>query len=344
MKLNILLLLASASLLANSRLVDRIRYRLEDNNVEEMEFVNFIATYGRRFGTKAEYLYRLNIFTDKYRLIQEHNSDSANKYKLGVNKFMDFSDDEWENLLTYREEVVDEERVVGADMEVLASAPETHDWREYGALTEVKDQASCGACWAFTAAETLESAHFLKTGELHILSEQQLVDCSKEYGNMGCFGGLFKNAFAYMVDYPLMLEADYPYEAKSIGTSCRYDSTKGVVQASGYHFVQPKSPDALLTNVLRQPLSVGIQANTAYFQLYKEGILDDEKCGGDNIDHAVQLIGYGYDSELEEPYWLFRNQWGTGWGEEGFFRVLRDTVEGGTGICGIQKRILFPDA
>ena len=71
------------------------------------------------------------------------------------------------------------------------------DWRNEGAVNPVKDQGICGSCWAFAAASTLESGHYLHTGELLNLSEQQFVDCADgDYGNLGCDGGL--PAFAYL--------------------------------------------------------------------------------------------------------------------------------------------------
>ena len=62
-------------------------------------------------------------------------------------------------------------------------------------------------------------------------------------------------------------------------------------------------------------ISVAIQANKAVFQNYKEGIFDDDACGGSNLDHAVNLVGWGVDIAENVEYWILRNSWNTSWGE-----------------------------
>ena len=121
--------------------------------------------------------------------------------------------------------------------------PASVDWVTDGAVTPVKNQGSCGSCWAFSTTGSIEGANFVNNGKLVSLSEQQLVDCSKRYGNMGCNGGLMDNAFKYTEDYDLETESAYPYTG--VGASCAYASIKGVVGTKSYVDVTPNTPSAL---------------------------------------------------------------------------------------------------
>ena len=88
----------------------------------------------------------------------------------------------------------------------------------------------------------------------------------------------------------------------------------------------------------QRPISVSLEADKTVFQQYTSGIFDSSSCG-DTLDHATLLVGYGSENGTE--YWIMKNSWGTGWGEDGYMRL--QIVPGGKGICGIQIEPLYPE-
>lgn len=91
--------------------------------------------------------------------------------------------------------------------------PESFNWVDQGKVTPVKDQGTCGSCWSFSTTGSIESAYWIQKGKEVLLSEQQIIDCSLDYGNNGCSGGLVEYAYHYASDVALETEAEYPYKA-----------------------------------------------------------------------------------------------------------------------------------
>jgi len=79
----------------------------------------------------------------------------------------------------------------------------TRDWRSQGGVNGVKNQGSCGSCWAFGATAGTEHAHWRASRQLLNLSEQQLVDCDTR--SHGCNGGFHTSAWEYLKSHPQML-------------------------------------------------------------------------------------------------------------------------------------------
>jgi len=161
------------------------------------------------------------------------------------------------------------------------------DWRTKGAVNAVQDQGQCGSCWAFSSTAAMEGAHFLKTGKLIKLAEQELVDCDTQ--SSGCNGGLETWAFEYAKKSGMELGSVYPYKATA-GT-CKFSKTKALVNVNSYTAVPKKSVAQLKAAVDVQPTCVSVEADTD-FQFYKSGILNSKTCGT-NLDHAVTAVGYG---------------------------------------------------
>ena len=205
-------------------------------------------------------------------------------------------------------------------------------------VTPIKNQGQCGSCWSFSATGAIEGI-YAKTNKLTNFSEQQLIDCSVLYGNLGCNGGLMDNAFEYATDHYMCSEENIPYEAKTDKTLNECYNCNAVVELKGCVDVPTNNQTALKIAVSRQPVSVAIEADTILFDDYEGGIISSSSCGT-TLDHGVLIIGYG--SENGEDYWLLKNSWGTSWGEKGFFRIKRDDDEEGPGICGIASTASYP--
>lgn len=208
------------------------------------------------------------------------------------------------------------------------------DWRDDGAVTEIKDQLNCASCWAFSATGALESHFFIKKRFLKSLSEQQLMDCTIHLGNKGCNKGFYTKAFSYTQSEGIRGESEYPYEAKD--NTCRAASTD--LKNIHHRNVTAKN-ERELKEVVRNigPVSIAIDA-TGYFQsLGAHGVYYNPKCT-QKPTHAVLVIGYGYDKRLDMAYWLVKNSFGTTWGNDGYFKIARYR----NNHCGLANFPAYP--
>lgn len=110
------------------------------------------------------------------------------------------------------------------------------DWRTKGAVNSIQDQKRCGGCWAFSAVAAMEGAHFIKTGKLLKLSEQQCIECASRA--FGCRGGYPSDCFDYAELDNMDLEVDYPFTGyddscwSKAGGPVRVTTFKGVTRNS----------------------------------------------------------------------------------------------------------------
>lgn len=225
------------------------------------------------------------------------------------------------------------------------SLPKSVDWRKSGAVTPVKDQQNCGACWAFSALAALESHVFIKhTGPLKSLSVQNLVDCSSvvasnySYANFGCSGGIVDDAFRYIQDNGgIATEESYPYEAND--RLCRFNrSINANVTVKGFKDIPVGDERKLMEAIATVgPVAVAIHASHESLHHYQTGVFHEPKCVPEKIDHGVLAVGYGTD-ESGQDYYIIKNSWSAEWGEKGFIRLLRNNKN----HCGIAMQASFP--
>ena len=278
-----------------------------------MSFSTYKQTYGLTFDSAFEEKYRERVFAENVAKIEAHNAGD-NTYEMGINQFTHLTQEEFAE--TYLGTVVPKSDVV-VD-ESFVSVADTN-WVSAGAVTGVKNQGSCGSCWAFSATGALESWWKLSHGSLPSLSEQQLVDCSGSYGNNACNGGLMDNAFKFSRDHGLTTEAAYPY--KGVKQTCQTSS--GSYKNSGYTDVSGCTN--LANAITGRPLSIAVDAGN--WSPYKSGVFSN--CGT-SLNHGVLLVG------ITDQYWLVKNSWGTGWGESGYIRLNRGNT------CGLCNQPSYP--
>ena len=212
------------------------------------------------------------------------------------------------------------------------------NWTAKGAVTPVGNQLQCGSCWAFSATGALEGQHFIKTGKLVSLSEQNLMDCTynSKYNNNGCNGGFMKSSFQYIKDNGgIDTEASYPYTAKD--NKCRYNTSNIGATCTGYKTIPSKDEQALMQAVQSVgPVSAAVDGEHSSFSMYKSGIYYEPACSETNVNHSPLVVGFG--TVDGKDYWLLKNSWGTGWGMNGYMMMARNRNNN----CGIATLASYP--
>ena len=307
-------------------------------------YESWLVKHGKVYNALGEKESRFEIFKDNLRFVESHNSLEGQTYKLGLTKFADLTNEEYRSMVLGTKArksngllsgVKKSNRYAFRESDEL---PESVDWREKGAVNQVKDQGQCGSCWAFSTVGAVEGINQIVTGDLISLSEQELVDCDKGY-NMGCNGGIMDNAFEFIIQNGgIDTEEDYPYRAKDNTCDINRKNAK-VVSIDGYEDVPENDEKALKKAAAHQPISVAIEAGGRAFQLYQSGVFTG-LCGTD-LDHGVVLVGYGTENGTD--YWIVRNSWGPSWGESGYIKLERNVVvANNTGKCGIAMMASYP--
>jgi C1A family cysteine protease len=201
----------------------------------------------------------------------------------------------------------------------LTALPGSFNWCDHNGCTPVKNQGSCGSCWAFATAGPLESLIKINDGITADLSEQYLVSCNAD--GWGCDGGFWAHDYhqwkmaAGETEAGAVLESKFPYEAQD--TTCNPPHPKAY-RIDSWQYVCPDCTPT--TAQIKQaiyahgPLSVSVCVNDA-FQSYNGGVFSGPGCS--DLNHGVVLVGWNDD----DGCWILRNSWGSAWGEGGYMRI-----------------------
>jgi C1A family cysteine protease len=183
-----------------------------------------------------------------------------------------------------------------------------------GVASSVKNQGSCGSCWAFAAIGLMEAMIIKKDGVELDLSEQHLVSCNT--WGWGCNGGLWPSDM--LVDPGAMMEDCFPYTATD--APCN-DTCPTPYAIASWAFVTadyevPTVEDIKLAIYTHGAVQAGIFVDR-WFQAYTGGVLNRCKRNPRWTNHAIILCGW----DDAKGAWLLKNSWGTGWGEDGYMWV-----------------------
>ncbi|KAK8629346.1 hypothetical protein V6N13_078189 [Hibiscus sabdariffa] len=316
--------------------------RMLDETIVAERHRQWMVQHGRSYAMQEEQTMRFQIFKSNLEFIDNFNNMGNQTYKLSINEFADLTNEEF---LTYYAGYESSPTEISLKpkrfrYENLTNVPHSIDWRKKGAVTEIKDQRSCGSCWAFSAIAAVEGAVKIKNGHIFSLSEQQVVDCARTKLSQGCNGGWMDAAFKYIIkNQGVAKESEYGYTNKD-GNCSRQKETFRAARIVGYEDVPKDNEEALLKAASQQPVSVALDCSGHGFQFYSGGVY-----GGPcrtSLNHAVTVVGYG-TSEDGIKYWLVKNSWGKSWGENGYMRIKRD-VHSKKGLCGIAKKPSYPVA
>ncbi|XP_065221425.1 procathepsin L-like [Planococcus citri] len=320
---------------------------LNEEELSLQKWTSFKIQHGKEYEAEEEDKRRMKIFLDNERKIAEHNElyeKGEVTYKQGINKFSDLTNEEFAEL--YLTDFGNDQNVIeefpianNFSLEEYQEPPPSKNWLKEGFVSPVKQQGTCGSCWAFATVGAIEAHVAIKTRnkKFRILSEQNLVDCVKEAH--GCHGGFMADAYNYVKrNKGIAFNKFYRYKGEQ--GRCRYKKNQRGASIQGYKRIS-QGDEEEMKNVIGTvgPVSVGI-ARGDLIQSYHSGIYRKSNCKPTRYtSHALLIVGYGTESNArgEMDYWLVKNSWGPDWGSNGYIKIARNE-----NTCGIASSAEYP--
>jgi len=322
--------------------VSATRSNWED--VEGLTFEEYVQAWGKEYTSHADRTRHEVTFLRNLADIIEHNKDSTQTWRKGVNQFTDFSKEEMKaffggnlNGLLGKRNLAQKGPENHMTVDQL---PDSVDWRTKSpsVITAVKNQGGCGSCWAFGAVENMETFVALgASGKLPILAPQNVVSCAENPqhcgGTGGCGGATAEIAFDWAKN-GIAAETDYPYQGRD--SACKKD-VKKTATVTGYIRLGENNYTDLVAGLANiGPMAVNVDANA--WGSYSSGVFSGCQFRDIDINHVVQAVGYGRDTQRNKDYWIIRNSWGRTWGEQGYMRLERHSDGDMKKWCGPDTR------
>ena len=217
------------------------------------------------------------------------------------------------------------------DVKLMKSIPSAVNWAGSQCDHDVKSQGSCGACWAFVAANMLSDRCCMEQSDKGWLSIQELISCDN--ASFGCYGGSLSAPVRYMQAHKgLVPEKCYSYIARKedCPTKCENgdDWTKAHV-CNCNKIENCRNTLGIKNCLVTGPVPIGFSVCQS-FMSYRKGIY---KCDCESYigNHATLVVGY---SDKPECHYHVKNSWGTGWGMNGYYDMACEScrIAGGP-IC-----------
>ena len=328
------------------------------------KFDEFKLKFQKSYKTLSEEKTRETQFYKNLDFIESHNAlfkKGIKTYQTGINQFADLSNDEFIKLHLIDRSAPDFPLEYGCDEQFqsqgnnAASVDWTTTANPAGVLADVgvKNQGSCGSCWAFAAVAAFEGAQCI-AGNYDCqtwdgASEQNLVDCVNadntdvdlgRYYCSGCTGGWQSNAFRYIalnggVDDVFYYHYTSGTSGKEHSCGYSYACSAGTISKCGK---TREGDEDDLANAIAEigPIAIAIDASEQGFQFYSGGVYSSDNCSSDALNHAVTAVGYGNFGG--QDYFSIKNSWGKHWGEDGYVAIARNQ----NNMCGVASDCTYP--
>jgi C1A family cysteine protease len=249
-------------------------------------------------------------------------------FEIGMNEAMNYSLDQ---LCTLKPELAgpqDAANETREDMNTVMALPAAYT----GYCGTIRNQGSCGSCWAFSIIGQIESQWRKVVGTYYDFSEQYLLDCNS-YG-YSCSGGWF-SAFTDCT-YPkyFKYESCYPYVGYK--KTCTAPSSCNADYCSSWYYVGSSSGVPATSSIQQKIYDEGAVAAAvyadSYVQSYKSGCFTRNASGSCN--HAIVLCGWDNNKcGTGIGAWRLKNSWGTSWGESGYMWIKYGCQKVGYAAC-----------
>ncbi|CAD5224423.1 unnamed protein product [Bursaphelenchus xylophilus] len=287
------------------------------------QFTDFIVKFEREYKDEQEVAQRFEIIEKSLKRIAELQKQSPTA-QFGLTKMADLSEEEFgriANLKVPARNEDEEQDFLQLDISE-EDLPKGHDWRKLNGVSSVKNQGDCGACFAFGTVGAIESQWRIKRNKSLDLSIEQILECTynnPKYGDYGgCQGGLLDGVFRYVIDNGITDEKHWPYDPEWHNMGACQKEPKVATLTSVKNITRFSDVELQKAVYSIGPVTVAIDGR--FVQFYNGGIISVEHQEW-HLSHAVLVVGYGVEKDV--PYWIVKNSWGDGYGEQGYFRVYR---------------------